>query len=107
MPERIFFGKNLTQLKAILESLQSNLGTGGIEELQVSGIRTRTKAISPEERRDLIADVRLEGWRVAYALDDTDENKAASLLAWPDPRREKVMRVESRYGWPSCPSTLP
>jgi|GEM_PF-4545926 len=97
MPERIYFGKNLAELKAILESLRGGLASGGVTDLQVSGIRTHSGTVSNEDRRALIADCRMEGYRVAQAM-QAGPDKDQAVLAWPDPRKEKIMRVESVHG---------
>lgn len=80
-----------------MQSIQGGLKSGGLTEVQVSGIRTRSGNIEGSERRELIKEIRMEGFRVVSAMADTDANKAQELLNWPDPRQERIMRVETLH----------
>lgn len=92
MPERIFKYHTLTELKQFAKDLAQAATTGSLTELRNSstGFAVTTSGLTPGGIRQTLMEVRYEIWSRGAAGDT-----AAAAIEPTDPRRERIMRVET------------
>ncbi len=100
MPQRAFVTATLEQLTdpttGIIGALEKAQKSGGVHTLRNNntGFITQANIRSDSDIDRRYTQARYEAYLRVKGLDDDDPNKAALVLQWTNPYREKVMSVD-------------